>query len=426
MQRRDFLKAAAAAGATTAIAGCASMQSGGPSIGKVVVIGGGYGGATAAKYVRIYSEGRVDVTLVETNPAFVSCPISNLVLGGSKTLNDITVSYDRLSRNHGVRVVRDTATAVDPDKKVVRLASGTELPYDRLVMSPGIDFLYENVPGLNNAQAQEQILHAWKAGPQTVALRRQLEAMPDGGVYALTVPVAPYRCPPGPYERACQVAWYFKKAKPKSKVLILDGNPDVTSKAGLFKRAWSEEYKGIVEYRPNHVMTDIDWRTKTAKFETADDVKADVLNAVPPHRAGNIARQAGVITANNRWCEVDFLTFESIKVKNVHVLGDSIQIAPAMPKSGHMANSHAKVCASAIVSLLSGQPVNPAPVTNNTCYSFITDKDVVHVASVHQYDRDKKTYIAVQGAGGLSPTWTPLEGEYALTWAQNIWADALA
>ena len=426
MQRRDFLKVAAAAGASTAIAGCASMGPRAASIGKVVVVGGGYGGATAAKYVRLYSEGRVDVTLVETNPAFVSCPMSNLVLGGSKTLNDITVSYDRLARNHGVRVVRDTATAVDPEKKVVRLASGGELPYDRLILSPGIDFLYENVPGLNNAQAQEAILHAWKAGPQTVALRRQLEAMPDGGVYALTIPVAPYRCPPGPYERACQVAWYFKKAKPKSKVLILDGNPDVTSKAGLFKRAWSEEYKGIVEYRANHVMTDVDWRTKTAKFETADDVKADVLNAVPPHRAGNIARQAGVITANNRWCEVDFLTFESIKVKNIHVLGDSIQIAPAMPKSGHMANSHAKVCASAVVALLSGQPVNPAPVTNNTCYSFISDKDVVHVASVHQYDRDKKTYIAVQGAGGLSPTWTPLEGEYALTWAQNIWADALA
>lgn len=426
MQRRDFLKAAAAAGTTTAIAGCTSMGPRAASIGSVVVIGGGYGGATAAKYVRLYSEGRVDVTLVETNPAFVSCPISNLVLGGSKTLADITVSYDGLARNHGVRVVRDTATAIDPDRKVVRLARGGELAYDRLVLSPGIDFLYGSVPGLDNAQAQEQILHAWKAGPQTVALRRQLEAMPDGGVYALTIPVAPYRCPPGPYERACQVAWYFKNAKPKSKVLILDGNPDVTSKAGLFKRAWSENYKGIVEYRPNHVMTDVDWRAKTAKFETADDVKADVLNAVPPHRAGDIARQAGVITANDRWCEVDFLSFESIKVKNIHVLGDSIQIAPAMPKSGHMANSQAKVCASAIVAMLSGRPVNPAPVTNNTCYSFITDKDVVHVASVHQYDRDKKTFIAVPGAGGLSPTWTPLEGEYAMSWAQNIWADALA
>jgi len=422
MQRRDFLKLAGAAGATT-LAGCASMP-GGPSAGRVVVVGGGYGGATAAKYIRMWSEGRVDVTLVEPNEAFVSCPLSNLVVGGSKTLADITVPYAGLEKNHGVKVMRDVATAIDTEKRVVRVASGASLPYDRLVLSPGIDFMA--VPGMNNVEALENILHAWKAGPQTVALRRQLEAMPDGGVYAIVIPVAPYRCPPGPYERACQVAWYFKRAKPKSKVLILDGNPDVTSKAGLFKKAWSEEYKGIVEYRNNHVATSVDAKTKTVKFETADDVKADVLNFLPPQQASDIARNAGVITANNRWCEVDFTTFESVKVKNVHVLGDAIQIAPAMPKSGHMANQHAKVCAAAVVALLTGQPVNATPVVNNTCYSFITDKDVVHVASVHQYDKDKKTFIAVQGAGGLSPTWTPLEGEYAFSWAKNIWADALA
>jgi NADPH-dependent 2,4-dienoyl-CoA reductase/sulfur reductase-like enzyme len=351
--------------------------------------------------------------------------MSNLVLGGSKAITDVTVPYDGLVRNHGVRVVHDSAIAVDAGKRSVRLARGGDVAYDRLVLSPGIDFMFESVPGYNSPDAQQQVLHAWKAGPQTVALRHQLEAMPDGGVYAITIPVAPYRCPPGPYERACQVAWYFKNAKPRSKVLILDGNPDVTSKPALFKRAWTELYKGIVEYRPNHVMTDVDWKTRTAKFETADDVKADVLNALPPQRAGNIARDAGVITANNRWCEVDFLTFESIKVPGIHVLGDAIQIAPAMPKSGHMANSHAKVCAAAVVAMISGQPVNPAPVLTNTCYSFISDREVVHVASVHQYDRDKKTFLAVQGAGGLSPTWTPLEGDYAFAWAQNIWADAL-
>jgi sulfide dehydrogenase [flavocytochrome c] flavoprotein subunit len=245
-------------------------------------------------------------------------------------------------------------------------------------------------------------------------------------VYALVIPVAPYRCPPGPYERACQVAWYFKRAKPRSKVLILDGNPDVTSKGPLFKRAWAEEFKGIVEYRNNYVATRVDVKSMSVKFETADDVKADVLNFIPPQSAGDIARQAGVITANNRWCEVDFTTFESVKVKNVHVLGDAIQIAPGMPKSGHMANQHAKVCAAAIVALLTGQAVNPSPVVTNTCYSFVTDKDVMHVASVHQYDRDKKTLIAVQGAGGVSPGWTALEGEYAFNWARNIWADALA
>ncbi len=424
-QRRDFLAALAAAGSAAALPGCATMGAQ-ASKGKVVVVGGGYGGATAAKYVRMWSDGTIDVTLVETNAEFVSCPMSNLVLGGNQTIADMTVPYTNLASRHGVKVVRDTASAVDAEKKTVKLAGGQELPYDRLILSPGIDFLYNLVPGLNNADAQARVLHAWKAGPQTVALRQQLVAMRDGGVVAISIPVAPYRCPPGPYERACQIAWYLKRSKPRSKVLILDGNADVVSKKGLFMKAWNEEYKGLVEYKPNHVLTDVDVAAMTLKFETADSVKVDVLNVIPPHRAGNIAAQAGVITANNRWCEVDFLTFESIKVKNVHVLGDSIQIGPGMPKSGHMANQHAKVCAAAVVAMLSGQPVNPTPVVTNTCYSFITDKDVVHVASVHQYNKDKKTFEPVQGAGGLSPAMTALEGEYAFAWAKNVWADALA
>ena len=422
--RRDFLKVSGAAALAAALPGCATTVGG--SAGRVVVVGGGYGGATAAKYLRMWSNGGVDVTLVEPNAQFVSCPISNLVLGGSKTIADVTVSYDNLVKRHGVKLVKDTAVGVDPDKRTVTLASGQVLAYDRLILSPGIDFMYEQLKVLESADAQARVLHSWKAGPQTVALRRQLEAMPNGGVYAVSIPVAPYRCPPGPYERACQVAWYFKQQKPKSKVLILDGNPDVTSKAGLFKKAWAEEYKGIVEYRPNHVLTDVDVRTLTAKFETSDDVKANVLNVLPPQRAGTIARAAGVVTANNRWCEVDFLSFESVKVKNVHVLGDAIQIAPGMPKSGHMANQHAKVCAAAVLELLAGRAPSPTPVLTNTCYSFITDKEVVHVASVHQYDAEKKTMIAVAGAGGLSPGMSALEGTYAFAWAKNIWADALA
>ena len=390
-----------------------------------MVVGGGYGGATAAKYIRMWSEGRIDVTLVEPAAEFISCPLSNLVLGGSKTLADITVSYDSLSQRHGVRLVRDTATAIDVDKRRVKLAGGAELPYDRLILSPGVDFLWDKVPALVDAAAQETVLHAWKAGPQTVALRRQLEAMPDGGVYAVSIPVAPYRCPPGPYERACQVAWYFKRAKPRSKVLILDGNGDVTSKGPLFKKAWAEEYKDIVEYRPNYVLTDVDVASRTAKFDVQDNVRASVLNVIPPQRASAIARSAGVVTANDRWCDVDFVTFESVKVKNVHVLGDAIQPATGMPKSGHMANQHAKVCAAAVVALLSGQAPNPAPVLNNACYSFITDRDVVHVCSVHQYDAEKKTVLPVQGSGGLSPAMSELEGRYAFSWAKNIWADML-
>ena len=422
MRRREFLKAVGAASTIAAIPGCATMDG---ASGKVVVVGGGYGGATAAKYIRMWGEGRIDVTVVEPSTEFISCPLSNLVLGGSKTLADMTMSYNGLTQRQGVKLVRDTATAIDTDKRRVKLGSGAELPYDRLILSPGVDFMWDKVPALVNAAAQETVLHAWKAGPQTVALRRQLEAMPDGGVYALSIPVAPYRCPPGPYERACQVAWYFKRAKPKSKVLILDGNGDVTSKGPLFKKAWAEEYQGIVEYRPNHVLTDVDVASRTAKFDVQDSVRASVLNVIPPQRASAIARTAGVVTANDRWCDVDFVTFESVKVKNVHVLGDAIQPATGMPKSGHMANQHAKVCAAAVVALLSGQAPNPAPVLNNTCYSFITDRDVVHVCSVHQYDAEKKTVLPVPGSGGLSPAMSELEGRHAFSWAKNMWADML-
>jgi sulfide dehydrogenase [flavocytochrome c] flavoprotein chain len=425
MRRREMLKAIGAGSTIAAIAaipGCATI---GGASSKVVVVGGGYGGATAARYIRLWGEGRIDVTVVEPNAEFISCPLSNLVLGGSRALADFTMSYDNLARRHGVAIIRDTATAIDTERRRVKLAGGAELPYDRLILSPGVDFMWDKVPALDNGAAQEAVLHAWKAGPQTVALRRQLEAMPDGGVYALSIPVAPYRCPPGPYERACQVAWYFRQAKPKSKVLILDGNGDVTSKPALFKKAWAEEYKGIVEYRPNHLLTDVEVATRTAKFDVQDNVRADVLNVIPPQRASAIARAAGVVTANDRWCDVDFLTFESVKVKNVHVLGDAIQPATGMPKSGHMANQHAKVCAAAVVALLSGQAPNPAPVLNNTCYSFITDRDVVHVCSVHQYDAEKKTVLPVGGSGGLSAAMSELEGRYAWSWAKNIWADAL-
>ena len=422
MQRRDFLKAIGAGVSTAALAACAGSPS--RSGARVVVVGAGYGGATCAKYLRMWSNGTVDVTLVEANRAFVSCPLSNLVLGGSKQIADLTIGYDGLVKR-GVNVINEVATVVDPVRQTVRIRDQRELPYDRLVLAPGIDFMFDQVAGLGSPDAQAKILHAWKAGPQTVALRQQLEAMRDGGVYVLSIPKAPYRCPPGPYERACQVAWYFKRAKPRSKVLILDGNEDVQSKKGLFMKAWNEEYKGLVEYRPNYVLTGVDAATLTARFEVQENVKADVLNVIPPQRANEIAAQAGVITANNRWCEVNFLSFESVKVPKVHVLGDAIQIAPGMPKSGHMANQHAKVAAAAILNAFAGQSPNPTPAINNTCYSFITDKDVVHVCSVHQYDAAKKTLLTVPGSGGVSPAMSAMEGEFAFAWAKNIWADTL-
>jgi len=248
--------------------------------------------------------------------------------------------------------------------------------------------------------------------------------MANGGVYAMTIPKAPYRCPPGPYERACQVAWYFKSSKPRSKVLILDANEDVVSKKGLFMKAWSERYAGIVEYRPNSELTGVDAATLTAKL-TFEDVKADVLNVVPPQRAGRIAADAQLITANNRWCGVDFLTYESSALKNVHVLGDAIMAAPQMPKSGHMANQHAKVCAAAVVALMHGEPVNSQPLITNTCYSFVSDREVIHVASVHAYSPEKRTMEIVPGSSGVSSVASELEGQYAEAWGRNIWSDML-
>jgi sulfide dehydrogenase [flavocytochrome c] flavoprotein chain len=427
MKRRQFvhaLGAGSALGSAAFIAGCATPGSAnGP---RVVVVGGGYGGATVAKYISMWSDQTIQVTLVEPNANFVSCPISNLVIGGSKTIADVTTPYDNLVKRHGVSVVRDTVTAIDAERKVVRLGSGAELAWDRLVLSPGVDFMWDRLPGMTKPGAQERVLHAWKAGSQTVALRAQLEAMPDGGVFAMTVPLSPYRCPPGPYERACQVAHYFSKAKPRSKVLIFDANDDVVSKGALFKKAWAERYAKIIEYRPKHTLADVDAERMTLKFEFNDDFKADVLNVVPDMRAGEIAVKSGLATANKRWCEIDWLTFESKAMKGVHVLGDAIQIAPLMPKSAHMANQHGKTCAAAVVALLTGKEVNALPIYNNTCYSFVSNEDVIHVSSVHRYDAAQKTMLTVAGSGGVSSAANELEGRVAMGWARNIWADTLA
>jgi len=422
MQRRSFVQGGVALG-VLGLAGCATT--GTPSKARVLVVGGGYGGATAAKYVRMLSDYKIDVVLVEPNDAFVSCPMSNLVIGGYKQIGDITTPYSALASRHGVRVVKDTVAGIDAAKKTATLASGATIAYDKLVLSPGIDLMFDSIAGLKQANASGRILHAWKAGPETVALRKQLEAMRDGGVYAITVPEQPYRCPPGPYERACQVASYFKAAKPRSKVLILDANQDVTSKGALFKKVWADQYKGMVEFRGQHKATAVDAATNTVKFEVHDDVKADVLNVVPPMRAGAIAVQAGLANMNARWCGVNYLTFESAIAKDVHVLGDSIQIAPGMPKSGHMANSQAKVAAAAIVAQLNGWPVNPAPMINNNCYSYVDAKNVIHVASVHEYVAAEKTFKTVAGSGGLSSAPNELEGTYAWSWARTIWADSL-
>ena len=423
LARRDFLKTSSALAAASLLPGCA-MEPAAPSkpIGRVIVIGGGFGGATAAKYLRMWSAGTIEVFLIERNAEFISCPASNLVLGGTRTLADITRSYAKL-REYGVQVLRDEATAINVEKKRVSLKRIEDLPYDRLIVSPAVDLMYEQIEGYD-AEAQKKILTAWKAGPETVALRQQLESMQDGGVFVISIPRSPYRCPPGPYERACQVAFYFKQSKPRSKVIILDANEDVVSKPALFKAAWSDLYKGIIEYRNNSEVKALDSRAMTVRTDF-DAIKGDVLNVLPPMRAGDIARSAGLMTGNTRWCGVDWLTMESLAHKNVHVLGDATLSAPAMPKSGHMANNHGKLAAAAIIELMDGRAPNPQPVIANTCYSFVSDKEVIHVASVHRYDPAQKTLTVVPGASGVSSARSEIEGGYGWAWAQNIWADTL-
>jgi sulfide dehydrogenase [flavocytochrome c] flavoprotein chain len=416
--RRDFLKLGGAAAALAA-AGCATT---GGARARVVVIGGGFGGATAAKYIRMWGPS-IEVVLVEREADFVSCPISNLVYGGSKTMKDITYGYSGLKR-YGVQVVRDTAFEVNTSAKTVRLVRGGDLKYDRLVVSPGIDFMLQDIQGYAEGMIGNRVLHAWKAGPQTVALQKQLAEMRDGGVYVLSMPLMPYRCPPGPYERVSQVANYFKKHKPRAKIILLDANPNIVSKGPLFRKAWADLYPGMIDYRANSKVIGVDADSKTVKSEI-EDVKGDVLNIVPPHRAGDIARKAGLVTANDRWCGVNWRTTESLAVKDVHVLGDSTLSAPGMPKSGSMANQQAKVCAAAVVAMINGREPDPDPRIINTCYSFVSDDEVIHVASVHQLDAEKKTFVAIKGAGGVSAARNTLEGKYAWSWAQNIWADAL-
>lgn len=426
MQRRQWIRAALAGGlAPGLLAGCASAPEK-KSLATVVVVGGGFGGATAAKYLKRYSRGSVRVLLVEPAADFISCPMSNLVLAGMRKMADITRPYATLAQKHGVEIVRDRVTRLDPQARKLTLASGTSLDYDKLVLSPGIDLMSDRIEGLATAQEAGLALHAWKAGPQTTALRTQLEAMPDGGVYALTIPEAPYRCPPGPYERASLVAAYFKKAKPRSKVLVLDANADITSKGALFRRVWQELYPGLLEYRPQHRLAGVDGKAGMLRFEVQEDLRADVLNVLPPMRAGEIAVQSGLANANERWCHVHFLNFESTAVRHVHILGDAVQAAPGMPKSGHMANAQAKVAAAQIVAELMGLDLNPDPLLMNACLSFVDETRAMHVASVHRYNVPTRTYMPVEGAGGLSAAPSEQEGRNAVAWARNIWADMLA
>ncbi|HUP34396.1 MAG TPA: FCSD flavin-binding domain-containing protein [Candidatus Limnocylindria bacterium] len=400
--------------AGSGLAGCASTKGDfAPKRGpRVVVIGGGWGGATAAKYVRLLDP-KIEVVLIEPNREFISCPFSNLVLAGLRSIDSLTMGYDGL-RKHGVRIVHETATAIEPDRKRVRLGEGY-LQYDRLVVSPGVDFQWEQVEGL--AQNQDKVLHAWKAGPQTVQLARQLAAMPDGGVFVLSIPPAAFRCPPGPYERTSMVAWYLKAHKPRSKLIVLDANQNIISKTALFRAAW-QAYPNI-EYRPASRVVGVDPGAREVRTEF-DRIRYDVVNVIPPQRAGAIAVQADLVGGDKRWCEVNHVTYESVKQPGIHVIGDAT-IGLPVPKSGNVANAMGKITAASVVSLINAkQPPTLAP--GNTCYSWVSDREAIAVVNAYRIENGKVVQIEQK----LTPAQSPLVARRAIGWTQSIWADILA
>lgn len=393
--------------------------------GRVVVVGGGFGGVTCAKYLR-RADATLDVTLVEPHRQFVTCPFSNAVLVSLRDLASVTHGYEALRQRHGVRVVHATATALDPTARRVTLDNGSTLAYDRLVLAPGIELQWGAIEGYD-AAASEAFPHAWLAGPQTLLLRRQLEAMEDGGLVVISAPDNPYRCPPGPYERASLIAHYLKTHKPRSKLLLLDAK-DTFTKQELFRTAWQRLYPGLLEWVPGSQSGRVvRVNTSAGTVHTAfDEHKPAVANIIPPQRAAAIARTAGLDDGKG-WCRVQARTFESIVHAGIHLIGDAI-IASPMPKSAFSANTQAKVCAAAIVALLHGAQV-PEPVLMNTCYSLVAPDYGISIAGVYHVVDDKIT--AVEGSEGVSPLDAPdeirsLEAAYAQSWYSNITADVFS
>jgi sulfide dehydrogenase [flavocytochrome c] flavoprotein chain len=416
LSRRDFVKAAAAASALLPMPAIAQGAA-----GRVVVVGGGFAGASAARAVKKLDP-RITVTLVEASETFTACPFSNLVIAGMRDLKEQQFGYDKV-RASGVTVTLSAATAVDPQARSVTLANGSRLNYDRLVLAPGIDIRWDGLPGYTEAAANV-MPHAWRAGEQTLLLRRQLESMEDGGLVVISAPANPFRCPPGPYERASLIAHFLKTKKPKSKLILLDAK-DAFSKQRLFQNAWKELYPNLewVSLSSGGKVTSVEPASKTVVTDFGRH-QAAVANIIPPQKAARIAELAQV-TDRSGWCPVDAMTFESKQQQNIHVLGDAA-IMGAMPKSAFSANAQAKVCAAAVAKLLAGQkPDEPRLI--NTCYSVVAPNYGISVAGVY---RPKDGVLAdVEGAGGVSPIDAPAaarsaEASYADGWFKTITTEA--
>ena len=395
INRRNFAKIIGSAGLASTL-GMPSLVFGASK--KVVVVGGGFGGATAAKYLRKL-DSSIDVTLVEPNPTYYTCPFSNTVLGGIKDMSEIAHGYGAMKNKHGVRVIHAKAKNVNSISKTVTLGNGRKLDFDRAIVSPGVDLRFDSMEGYSQT-ATDKMPHSWKAGPQTALLRRQLENMRNGGTVLICPPGNPFRCPPGPYERTSLIAHYLKTHKPKSKIIILDAK-EKFSKQSLFMSGWDLHYGDLIEWRAGTAggkISRVDPQNMQVETEFGME-KGDVINFIPAQHAGKVARDSG-LTNKKGWCPVNQVTFESTLQPGIHVIGDA-SIAGKMPKSGFSANSQGKVAAAAIVSELAGQePIEPSYA--NTCYSLITPEHGISVAKVYKIS-DKKTIVGVKGSGGVSP-----------------------
>lgn len=416
VSRRQLLAAGAALAGAPALVGAQNTL-------RVVIVGGGFGGATCARYLKLWAP-QLDVTLVEPQAVYVACPLSNRILAGTFDLRELARDYGYLAADYKVKVVRASVTAIDAQKRSVALSVGGSLPYDRLVVSPGVEFAEERIAGLAAALESGNVLHAWRGGSRQISqLRNRIADLRPGGVVAMHIPKAPFRCPPGPYERVSLIAHYLSRNNPKAKLLVFDANPDILAKRDLFMGVWKERHAGLIEYNPNADLNGVGDNGRRLDFQLQGRVQADIVNVIPPQRAPALLRRAGLAAAGADWCPVDFRSYESTLVPGIHVLGDALASAPGLPKSGHMANQSGKVCAAAIVAAATGAPAPTEPVIANTCYSFVNSNEAMHVAGVYRYDANQRTMVVVKGAGGLSKAASSTEAVHAIGWAFNILHD---
>lgn len=415
--RRTFVTMVGTA-ATLGLIGCAGKLSSSAK-GKVIVVGGGYGGATAAKYLKL-ADPSLDVTLIEKTVGYLSCPGSNEVLAGWHDLEWLRRSHDALSRGYGVRILRGKAISIDVKRRLVQMKDDSKLPYDRLILAPGIDFRWEAIEGYDQP-ASDIVPHAWKSGRQTILLRDQLAAMRDGGVVLITAPANPYRCPPGPYERASLIAHYLQRHKPRSKVLILDAKTQFAKQA-LFLKGWQTLYPGMVEWvsaAKEGAIDRIDIKKRIVATEF-NEYRGDVLNVIPPQKAGNLAQVAGLCDESG-WCPVDPHSFASTLQADIHVIGDAC-VATPMPKSAFAANSQAKICAAAVVELLRGREPGPPSLINH-CYSFLATDYAISITGVYEYSTGEKQLVATASGETPMDADRAREARFARGWQVNIAAD---